>query len=115
MVANKLIIRRLSPYRSNLKHLGGSASYTLIFIMKKKYDAVATVGKYTAKDGTEKKRYLTVGAIFESEDGRLSLKLDGMPVSPEWSGWISFYEPKQQQGGNAGGSTQDSEPDNIPW
>jgi hypothetical protein len=62
--------------------------------MKKKYDAVATVGKYTAKDGTEKKRYLTVGAVFENDNGNLSLKLDGMPVSPEWSGWISFYEPK---------------------
>jgi len=62
--------------------------------MNKKYDAVATVGKYTAKDGTEKKRYLTVGAVFENDKGALSLKLDGMPVSPEWSGWISFYDPK---------------------
>jgi len=83
----------------------GSASYTLNFTnMKKKYDAVATVGKYTAKDGSEKKRYLTVGAVFEGEGGKLSLKLDGMPVSPDWSGWISFYEPKPYGGGNA---TQD--------
>jgi hypothetical protein len=69
--------------------------------MKKKYDAVATVGKYTAKDGTEKKRYLTVGAVFENDNGNLSLKLDGMPVSPEWSGWISFYEPKPYAGNDA--------------
>ena len=61
--------------------------------MKKKYDAVATVGKYT-KDGVEKKRYLTVGAVFESDEGKLTLKLEGVPVSPDWSGWISFYEPK---------------------
>jgi hypothetical protein len=66
--------------------------------MKKKYDAVATVGKYTAKDGTEKKRYLTVGAVFESDEGKLSLKLEGVPVSPDWSGWISFYEPKVYMG-----------------
>ena len=72
----------------------GSASYTLNFnTMKKKYDAVATVGKYT-KDGVEKKRYLTVGAVFESDEGKLTLKLEGVPVSPDWSGWISFYEPK---------------------
>lgn len=78
--------------------------------MKKKYDAVATVGKYTAKDGTEKKRYLTVGTVFEG-DGKLSLKLDGVPVSPDWSGWISFYEPKPRDGGGS----QNSEPDDIPF
>ena len=79
--------------------MGGCASYTHTFTnMKKKYDAVATVGKYTAKDGTEKKRYLTIGAVFEGEGGKLSLKLDGVPVSPDWSGWISFYEPKPYGG-----------------
>ena len=62
--------------------------------MKKKYDAVATIGKYKANDGTEKKRYLTIGAVFENDNGKLTLKLDGMPVSPEWNGWVSFYEPK---------------------
>jgi hypothetical protein len=66
--------------------------------MRKKYDAVATVGKYTAKDGVEKKRYLTVGAVFESDEGKLTLKLEGVPVSPDWSGWISFYEPKVYTG-----------------
>jgi hypothetical protein len=66
--------------------------------MKKKYDAVATVGKYTDKQGQEKKRYLTVGAVFEDDQGRMSLKLDGMPCSPDWSGWISFYEPKAYEG-----------------
>jgi hypothetical protein len=80
--------------------------------MKKKYDAVATVGAYTAKDGTEKKRYLTVGAVFENDKGSLSLKLDGMPVSPDWSGWISFYEPKPYNGGG-GGSSKES--DDIPF
>jgi hypothetical protein len=66
--------------------------------MTKKYDAVATVGKYKNHAGEEKKRYMTVGAVFEDEAGRMSLKLDGIPVSPEWSGWISFYQPKD---GNA--------------
>lgn len=54
---------------------------------------MATVGEYTTKAGDKKKRYLTVGSVFEDETGRLSLKLDGLPVGPEWSGWISFYEP----------------------
>lgn len=80
--------------------------------MRKKYDAVATVGAYTAKDGTEKKRYLTVGAVFENDKGNLSLKLDGMPVSPDWSGWISFYEPKPYVGA---AQSKDDDSDGIPF
>lgn len=64
--------------------------------MKKKFDAVATVGKYTDKQGNEKKRYVTVGAVFQDDQGRMSLKLDAVPCSPDWSGWISFYEPQQR-------------------
>ena len=62
--------------------------------MKKKYDAVATVGKYKNNQGEEKKRYLNVGTVFEGDDGRLSMKMEALPVGTEWSGWISFYEPK---------------------
>ena len=61
------------------------------------YDAVATIGKYTDKQGNEKKRYMTVGKVFESEGGGLSLKLDALPVVPEWSGWLSFYVPKDKE------------------
>ncbi len=60
------------------------------------YDAVATVGKYKTADGTEKKRYLTVGAVFQDAKGRLSLKLDALPTTPDWSGWISFYQPENR-------------------
>jgi single-stranded DNA-binding protein len=66
--------------------------------MTKKYDAVATIGEYTNKQGEKKKRYLTVGAVMEGTDGRMALKLDALPTNPEWSGWIAFYEPKQQDG-----------------
>jgi hypothetical protein len=66
--------------------------------MTKKYDAVATIGEYTNKQGEKKKRYLTVGAVMEGNDGRMALKLDALPTNPEWSGWIAFYEPKQQDG-----------------
>jgi hypothetical protein len=70
--------------------------------MKKIYDAVATVGKYTDQQGNEKKRYVTIGAVFEGDDGRLSMKLESIPVGPSWSGWVSFYEPRQ----GAQGTTQ---------
>jgi len=61
------------------------------------FDAVATVGEYTDKQGNKKKRYMTVGKVFESEGGGLSLKLDALPVVPEWSGWLSFYVPKDKE------------------
>lgn len=64
--------------------------------MRKAFDAVATVGKYKDNQGNEKKRYVTIGAVFEDEQGRMSLKLDAVPCSPDWSGWVSFYETKQQ-------------------
>jgi hypothetical protein len=55
------------------------------------HKAVATVGKYTDKDGVEKKRYMQCGVVFTDEQGRQSMKLDGIPVTPEWSGWISLF------------------------
>lgn len=63
---------------------------------KKVFDAVATVGKYTDKQGNEKKRFVNVGAAFEDDQGRLSIKLETIPVGPEWSGWISLYPPKER-------------------
>lgn len=74
--------------------------------MRKKYDAVATIGTYRNKAGEEKKRYVTCGAVFEGDDGRLSLKLDAVPTSPDWSGWVAFYEPKDGNGtGGHGGNS----------
>lgn len=61
--------------------------------MKKIYDAVAVVGTYKTNDGDEKKRYVNVGSVFEGEKG-MSLKLDAVPIGPDFNGWISFYEPK---------------------
>jgi hypothetical protein len=62
---------------------------------------VATIGTYKDRQtGEEKKRYLTVGTAFTDDQGRISLKIDAMPVSPEWSGWLSLYpldEDRQQQ------------------
>jgi hypothetical protein len=83
---------------------------------KKIFDAVASVGEYTDKQGQTKKRYVNIGAVFESDDGKyMSLKLESIPVGPNWSGWVSFFEPKQREAspapaptaGYAPGSTKD--------
>lgn len=77
--------------------------------MRKKYDIVATVGKYTDRNtGEEKKRYQSCGAVFEDDKGRLSIKLDTIPITPEWSGWLSCFDPdRKNQGQSAPPRTQD--------
>jgi hypothetical protein len=69
--------------------------------MRKRYDVVAVTGKYQSADGTEKSRYVTCGACFAGDDGRLSIKLESVPVCPEWTGWLNLYEPRQAQTGPA--------------
>jgi hypothetical protein len=61
----------------------------------KKFDAAVSTGEYTDKKGVTKKRWMNVGVVMENVKGQLSLKLETVPVGPGWSGWISFFEPKQ--------------------
>ena len=61
------------------------------------HDIVANLGEYTAQDGTKKKRYHTCGKAFTNEKGQVSLKIDAMPCSPEWSGWLSLYPVKTEE------------------
>jgi hypothetical protein len=64
--------------------------------MKKTHDAVYGGEKYTDKDGNEKTRFVNCGALFQREDGSLSLKLESIPVG--FNGWLNFYEPKPKDG-----------------
>lgn len=66
--------------------------------MDKIYKIVAVTGEYQDKEtGATKKRYLTVGAVFtdKMEDGttRRSIKLDSLPISATWDGWLQCYPP----------------------
>jgi len=66
--------------------------------MSKKFDVVAITGKYTDRDGNEKIRYVTIGAVIETSKG-LSLKLEAVPVG--WDGWAGLYEPKAREDASA--------------
>ena len=59
--------------------------------MKRRYEVIATVGKWTDPD-TKKpvKRSVAVGAIYESTGGKLVLRIDAIPVAPDWSGWMQL-------------------------
>jgi hypothetical protein len=62
--------------------------------VKKIYDAVITTGEYTDSQGNKKKRFLTVGAVFEGDKGP-SMKLEALPVAG-FNGWINFYAPRER-------------------
>lgn len=71
---------------------------------KRTHDVVATIGEYTDRNGEKKKRFVNIGTAFTDPEGRVSIKLDSVPVGPEWSGWISLYPIKDKQ----------PEPDRMP-
>lgn len=96
---------------------------------KHTHDVLATIGKYTDREGNEKNRYHKMGIALTQDDGRMSIKLESIPVGPEWSGWANLY-PKREDGagqggqGGAQGSTYQQRPaatynrhveDNIPF
>ena len=60
--------------------------------MKKIKNIVVITGAYTNKDGQEKKRYQTIGSLFEDGEN-LKIKLDTIPlVDGGWTGWANCYE-----------------------
>lgn len=70
--------------------------------MTRKYEVTAITGKYQDRDGNEKSRYQTIGAVIETKNGPM-LKLESVPIG--WDGWAYLNEPKaredqpQRQGG----------------
>lgn len=59
--------------------------------MKKVKRLVASGGKYTAADGSEKTRWIPVGTMFKRDDGNLAIKIDAVPVG-EFNGWVSLFD-----------------------
>ena len=60
----------------------------------KRYDAVATIGEFTDRtSGEKRKRYASIGTVFANDEGKLTLKLDLVPIVPGWSGYVRLLEP----------------------
>jgi hypothetical protein len=59
--------------------------------MKRKFEILATVGTWTdSTTGKKNKRTVAVGSIYESTHGKLVMRIDAIPVSPDWSGWMQL-------------------------
>ena len=63
--------------------------------MSRKYEVTVITGKYTDKNGQEKSRYQTIGAVIETKNGPM-LKLEAVPIA--WDGWAYLNEPKREEG-----------------
>ena len=61
--------------------------------MTKKFEVIAKIGEYDSGDG-KKARWRQCGVVFEDESGKLSLKLDSIPIATEWNGWFTFSKPE---------------------
>jgi len=56
--------------------------------MRKIKKLVATTGE----TNQGKKTYQTMGFMFKDENERVSLKIDCIPTSPQWTGWVNVYD-----------------------
>jgi hypothetical protein len=58
--------------------------------MKKFGDLMASTGEYTDSQGRKAKRWTRCGVLMKDDvNGSMSIKLDCVPVSPTWSGWLA--------------------------
>ena len=58
--------------------------------MRRYADLMTSTGSFVGADGEKAKRWLKLGILMKDDtSGAMSLKLDAIPVSPTWSGWIA--------------------------
>ena len=67
--------------------------------MKRTHRLVVPNGTYQ-KDGEEKTRWLEIGAVLQKDDGRKVVKLEALPISAEFDGWVQMFpiEDKSESG-----------------
>lgn len=64
--------------------------------MEKTY--IGAVHAHMPQPDGAKAKYPRVGSAFEDSEGRLSVKLDSLPIGTNWSGWLNIFPPKEDNG-----------------
>lgn len=77
----------------------------------KKFDVVAKVGEFEGRDGEKKARWVNCGFILENE-GKLSLKMDSIPVGT--NGWFNLFPSKENGNDNPNANTKKVAPQGEP-
>jgi len=62
----------------------------------KTYDLIAKVDVSATENG-EKAKWQKVGILIEKEKGKYSVKLDCIPISQSWDGWLQVVEKKEKE------------------
>lgn len=63
--------------------------------MAKLFDLMVPQGEYTDNTGQQKTRWLKIGAIFTTQQGKQAMKLDCMPLNADFDGWVQMFTPNQ--------------------
>ena len=68
-----------------------------------KYDLVVSIGEYEDRSGNTKKKWLTIGKMFEGDRGPFlvlepHINIGALPRGPKGSVVVNCYEPKEQGG-----------------
>lgn len=80
--------------------------------MKKRYELFATVSEWTdPATGKKCKRTAQIGTVFQSPSGRLSMKLELLPLIPNWSGFVAFRDVAEPASPKAATPPEDEAPD----
>lgn len=65
--------------------------------MKTQYDIKFAARKYKNASGEEKTFWSTHGTLWVDEDGNISMKLDSIPQSTNWDGWMRAFKQKPKE------------------
>jgi hypothetical protein len=66
--------------------------------MQRHGDLMASVGEFTDANGKKAKRWIRCGVVMKDDkSGALSIKLDAVPVTPGWSGWLAIRNTETGQ------------------
>lgn len=65
------------------------------------YDLVVSTGEYNDRQGNTKKKWLTIGKMFEGDKGPFlvlepHINIGALPRGPKGSVVVNCYEPKQR-------------------
>lgn len=83
--------------------------------MRKIKNIVVITGTYNNKDGQEKKRYQTIGSLFEDGEN-FKIKLDTIPlVEGGWTGWANCYDLEEKEPKPKRHAGFDDLPEDIPF
>ena len=70
--------------------------------MKKRYELIASISEWTdPATGKKCKRTAQIGTVFQSPSGKLSMKLELLPLIPNWSGFVAFRDVAEAARGTA--------------